>query len=54
MPTPKPLPPDGDPPDNPTAAPQDASPSQNNGADDNATTRTDDELPESLPSSSNS
>ena len=54
MPTPKPLPPDGDPPDNLTAAQQAPSPSLDYGADDTDTTRTENELPESLPSSSSS
>ena len=54
MPTPKPLPPDGDPPDNLTAAEQGPSRSQDYGADDTDTARTEDELPESLPSSSGS
>ena len=52
MPTPKPLPPDGDPPDNLTAAEQAPSPPLDYGADDTDTTGTEDELPESLPSSS--
>jgi hypothetical protein len=46
MPTPKPLPPDGD----PTAAEQAPSPPLDHGADDTDTTGTEDELPESLPS----
>jgi hypothetical protein len=54
MPTPKPLPPDGNPPDNPTAAEHRRSPSLDYGANDTDTTRTEDELPESLPSSSSS
>jgi hypothetical protein len=54
MPTPKPLPADGNPPDNLTAAEQGPSPSRDYGADDPDTTRTEDELPESVPSSSRS
>jgi hypothetical protein len=54
MPTPKPLPPDGDPPDDPTAAEHGPSRSLDYGADDTDSTPTEDELPESLPSSSRS
>jgi hypothetical protein len=52
MPTPKPLPPDGDPPRDLTAAERSVSPPLDYAAEDIDTTRTEDELPESLPSSS--
>ena len=54
MPTPKPFPADGNPPDDLTAAEQRPSPARDDEADDTDTTRTENELPESLPSSSSS
>jgi hypothetical protein len=50
MPTPKPLPSDGDPPDNLSATEQTPLPRQDEGDDDLDTTGTEDELPESFPS----
>ena len=54
MPTPKPVAPDGDPPENRTVAEQGPSQSLDSGPDDTDTARTDDELPESVPSRSSS
>lgn len=54
MPTPKPIAPDGDPPDNRTPAGQAPSASRNRDADDAGTAPTHDELPESLPAGSSS
>ena len=54
MPTPKPVAPDGDPPDNRTTAEQGPSASRNHSADDAGTAPTHDQLPESLPADSSS
>ncbi len=54
MPTPKPVAPDGDPPDNRPPADQAPAASRNYGADDADTAPTHDELPESLPAGSSS
>jgi hypothetical protein len=54
MPTPKPAPADGNPPENPTPAQQSPPQSVDYGSDDADATRNEDALPESLPSRSRS